>query len=120
MVEHREQPMSALSHRPQNWHQIDWYRVQRTVRAMQIRIAKACKNSNWRKVKALQRILTRSTSARLTRESGWHDHYLLPRLKGGRNTMGNRVLVNPDCHDQVHNLGMSICKPARAASLVKA
>ncbi|MEA0989011.1 group II intron reverse transcriptase/maturase [Pseudomonas aeruginosa] len=65
MVEHREQSMSALSHRPQNWHQIDWCRVQRTVRAMQIRIAKACKNSNWRKVKALQRMLTRSTSARL-------------------------------------------------------
>lgn len=65
MVEHREQSMSALSHRPQNWHQIDWYRVQRTVRAMQIRIAKACKNSNWRKVKVLQRMLTRSTSAKL-------------------------------------------------------
>jgi len=42
--------MSALSRRAQNWHQIDWYRVQRTVRAMQIRIAKACKNGNWRKV----------------------------------------------------------------------
>ena len=65
MVEHREQSMSALSHRPQNWHQIDWCRVQRTVRAMQIRIAKACKNGNWRKVKALQRMLTRSTSAKL-------------------------------------------------------
>ncbi|RMS04931.1 hypothetical protein ALP74_200302 [Pseudomonas coronafaciens pv. garcae] len=65
MLEHREQSMSALSHLPQNWHQIDWCRVQRTVRAMQIRIAKACKNSNWRKVKALQRMLTRSTSARL-------------------------------------------------------
>lgn len=29
------------------------------------RIAKACKNGNWRKVKSLQRMLTRSTSARL-------------------------------------------------------
>jgi len=65
MVEHREQLMSALSHRAQNWHQIDWYRVHRTVRAMQIRIAKACKNGNWRKVQALQRMLTRSTSAKL-------------------------------------------------------
>lgn len=57
--------MSALSHRPQHWHQVDWCRVQRTVRAMQIRIAKACRNGNWRKVKALQRMLTRSISARL-------------------------------------------------------
>ncbi len=65
MVEHREHSVSALSHRPQNWHQINWCRVQRTVRAMQIRIAKACKNGNWRKVKNLQRMLTRSTSARL-------------------------------------------------------
>jgi len=65
MVEHQDQSMSALSHRPQNWHQVDWCRVQRTVRAMQIRIAKACKNGDWRKVKALQRMLTRSTSARL-------------------------------------------------------
>ncbi|QPO18769.1 group II intron reverse transcriptase/maturase [Pseudomonas sp. Y39-6] len=64
MVEHREKPMSALSHRPQGWHQIDWCRTQRTVRAMQIRIAKACKNGNWRKVRALQRMLTRSFSAR--------------------------------------------------------
>ncbi|MEJ1343684.1 MAG: group II intron reverse transcriptase/maturase [Candidatus Sedimenticola sp. (ex Thyasira tokunagai)] len=65
MVEHRDQSVSALSHRPQDWHQVDWCRVQRTVRAMQIRIAKACKNGDWRKVKALQRMLTRSTSARL-------------------------------------------------------
>jgi len=56
----------------------------------------------------------------ITRESGWHEHHLLPRLEGGRNTMGNRVLLHPDCHDHVHNLGISICKPARAASLAKA
>nr|WP_240164271.1 reverse transcriptase N-terminal domain-containing protein [Pseudomonas allii] len=31
---------------------------------MQIRIAKACREGNWRRVKALQRMLTRSRSAR--------------------------------------------------------
>jgi RNA-directed DNA polymerase len=49
---------------PQHWHDIDWCRVQRNVRAMQIRIAKACREGNWRRVKALQRMLTRSRSAR--------------------------------------------------------
>ena len=64
MEEHRHQAVSALSSEPQQWHDIDWCRVQRNVREMQVRIAKACRESKWRKVKALQRMLTRSTSAR--------------------------------------------------------
>jgi RNA-directed DNA polymerase len=56
--------VSAPSGAPQHWHDIDWCRVQRNVRAMQIRIAKACREGNWRRVKALQRMLTRSRSAR--------------------------------------------------------
>jgi len=55
---------SAPSGVPQHWHDIDWCRVQQNVRAMQIRIAKACREGNWRRVKALQRMLTRSRSAR--------------------------------------------------------
>ncbi|EPH0299069.1 TPA: group II intron reverse transcriptase/maturase [Pseudomonas aeruginosa] len=55
---------SALSGAPQQWHDIDWCRVQRNVRGMQVRIAKACREGKWRRVKALQRMLTRSTSAR--------------------------------------------------------
>jgi RNA-directed DNA polymerase len=54
----------ALSGTPQQWHDIDWCRVQRNVRAMQVRIAKACREGKWRRVKALQRMLTRSRSAR--------------------------------------------------------
>jgi RNA-directed DNA polymerase len=56
--------VSAPSGAPQHWHDIDWWRVQRNVRAMQIRIAKACREGNWRRVKTLQRMLTRSRSAR--------------------------------------------------------
>jgi len=48
-----------------NWRDIDWYRVQRNVRGMQVRIAKACQKGNWRRVKALQRLLVRSKSAKL-------------------------------------------------------
>lgn len=47
-----------------DWHVINWFRVERTVRGMQIRIAKASKVGNWRKVKALQRMLTRSFAAK--------------------------------------------------------
>jgi len=56
---------SALSDKPEDWHQIDWYRVERNVRGIQIRIAKATKEKDWRKVKSLQRFLTRSFCARV-------------------------------------------------------
>ncbi|KAA1005062.1 group II intron reverse transcriptase/maturase [Paraburkholderia panacisoli] len=56
---------SALSHAPDNWHAVDWRRVERNVRGMQIRIAKATREGNWRRVKALQRMLTRTLSAKL-------------------------------------------------------
>jgi RNA-directed DNA polymerase len=46
------------------WHEIDWYIVTRNVRRLQARIVKATKASKWRKVKSLQRILTRSFSGK--------------------------------------------------------
>ncbi|SFP07099.1 group II intron reverse transcriptase/maturase [Pseudomonas borbori] len=64
MKELSQQAGSALSGAPRQWHDIDWCRVQRNVRGMQVRIAKACREGEWRRVKALQRMLTRSTSAR--------------------------------------------------------
>lgn len=54
----------AFSDSPQSWHTIDWYQVQRQVRGLQVRIAKATKEQHWRKVKALQRMLTRSFAAK--------------------------------------------------------
>ncbi|MEX3762363.1 group II intron reverse transcriptase/maturase [Paraburkholderia phenoliruptrix] len=56
---------SALSHAPDNWYAVDWRRVERNVRGMQIRIAKATREGDWRRVKALQRMLTRMLSAKL-------------------------------------------------------
>ena len=56
---------SARSGHPMHWHAVDWQRVQRNVRGMQIRIAKATRDGDWRKVKALQRMLTRSLSGKL-------------------------------------------------------
>jgi len=55
---------AASSREPQNWHAIDWRRVERNVRTMQIRIAKATLEQDWRRVKALQRSLIHSFSTR--------------------------------------------------------
>lgn len=65
MKVHIHQDVSALSHAPQHWHAVSWRKVERNVKGMQIRIAKATREGKWRKVKALQRMLTRTLSAKL-------------------------------------------------------
>jgi RNA-directed DNA polymerase len=55
---------SASSHGPSDWQSIEWRRVEQHVRTMQIRIAKATQEGDWRRVKALQRSLIRSFPAR--------------------------------------------------------
>ncbi len=55
---------SASFARPEHWHQIDWRHVYGQVRGLQIRIAKAAQEQDWRRVKALQRFLVRSFSGR--------------------------------------------------------
>lgn len=63
-MEETVNPSSASSRVPDSWLTIDWRRVVRNVRAMQIRIAKATQAGDWRRVKALQRSLVRSFSAK--------------------------------------------------------
>lgn len=46
------------------WHHIEWRHAHQRVRRLQVRIAKATKECNWRKVRQLQRLITRSTSAK--------------------------------------------------------
>lgn len=59
-----------------SWHTINWKRQHRTVRRLQTRIVKATQEKQWRRVKALQRLLTRSFAAkalavrRVTENSG--------------------------------------------------
>jgi len=55
---------AASSREPQDWHAIDWHLVERNVRTTQKRIAKATQKSDWRRVKALQRSLIHSFTAR--------------------------------------------------------
>ena len=61
LTDHSE---SASSREPNDWHTIDWQRVEKSVRTTQQRIAKATREEDWRRVKTLQRSLTHSFSAR--------------------------------------------------------
>jgi RNA-directed DNA polymerase len=47
-----------------DWHEIPWDKCYLGVRKLQVRIAKATRESKWRKVKALQWLLTHSLSAK--------------------------------------------------------
>jgi RNA-directed DNA polymerase len=54
----------AVSNATMNWHDIEWEKVHRDVRRLQARIVKATQEGRWGKVKALQRLLTRSFSGK--------------------------------------------------------
>ena len=56
--------VGASLRQPMDWRQINWRRAQRNVRRLQIRIVKAEQERKKRKVRALQRILVRSSSGR--------------------------------------------------------
>jgi RNA-directed DNA polymerase len=54
----------ASFHNDVDWNQIDWGKVKGNVRRLQMRIVKAIEEGRWGKVKALQRLLTHSFSAK--------------------------------------------------------
>ena len=53
-------PGSVRSNVEQSWHAIDWQRAEQNVRGIQTRITKATQGGKWRRVKSLQRMLSRS------------------------------------------------------------
>lgn len=57
--------VGASSRAEMDWHQIDWYKAHRIVRRLQARIVQATQAGRWGKVKALQRLLTHSHSAKV-------------------------------------------------------
>ena len=59
------QTTGAASREPQAWHAIDWRQAHRDVRRLQARIVKATQAGRWGKVNALQRLLSRSHSAKV-------------------------------------------------------
>jgi|SRR5215469_8000400 len=54
------QAVGAVSSEAKEWHAIDRQAIDRNVRRLQVRIAKATKEGRWGKVRALQRLLTHS------------------------------------------------------------
>ncbi|WP_313430017.1 HNH endonuclease signature motif containing protein, partial [Pseudomonas sp.] len=56
----------------------------------------------------------------ITRETGWHDHHVVHRSLGGGDELANRVLLHPNCHNQLHTRGLHVNKPASIGSLAKA
>ncbi|MBP0631740.1 group II intron reverse transcriptase/maturase [Cupriavidus sp. AcVe19-1a] len=65
----------------------------------------------WGKLYASQRGLCAVCQCKITKETEWDDHHIVPRVLGGSNALGNRVLVHPGCHDQVHHHGKTVVKP---------
>lgn len=47
----------------------------------------------------------------ITNLTGWHNHHIVWRSKGGSDSAANRVLLHPNCHQQVHSQGLNVAKP---------
>lgn len=56
----------------------------------------------------------------ITKLSGWHNHHIVWRTRGGSDRAENRVLLHPNCHRQVHSQGLEVAKPRSATSVGKA
>jgi RNA-directed DNA polymerase len=57
-------PAGAVAHHEVDWHAINWQKAHTSVRRLQARIVKATQTGRWGKVRALQRLLTHSFSAK--------------------------------------------------------
>ncbi|WP_407707098.1 reverse transcriptase N-terminal domain-containing protein [Aeromonas jandaei] len=55
----------ACSHPAHMWEPANWSHIETDVKRLQVRIAKAVREGRWGKVKALQRLLTRSHSGKM-------------------------------------------------------
>ncbi len=65
MTTRAESVLGASSAGSPHWDAINWHAIERQVRRLQMRIAKAVREGRWGKVKALQWLLTHSFSAKL-------------------------------------------------------
>ena len=48
---------------------------------------------------------------KITKLSGWHNHHIVWRTNGGKDSAENRVLLHPNCHSQVHSQKLNVAKP---------
>ena len=57
---------------------------------------------------------------KITEITGWHNHYIVWRSKGGGDSAENQVLVHPNCHMQIHSQGLSVGKLRPERGVTKA
>jgi RNA-directed DNA polymerase len=57
---------------------------------------------------------------KITRLTGWHNHHVVWRTHGGRDTADNRVLLHPTCQRQVHSPTLDGAQPRSIPSVQKA
>jgi RNA-directed DNA polymerase len=89
-----------------SWEQYgETLRQERILRNMRYR-------KEWSKLYADQRGLCALCGYEMDLDTGWHDHHIEYRVDGGSDALGNRVLLHPNCHSQVHSLGLQVVKPA--------
>jgi RNA-directed DNA polymerase len=50
----------------------------------------------------------------ITTLTGWHNHHIVHKTRGGTDRAENRVLIHPNCHRQVHAKGFTVSKPRPA------
>jgi len=91
----------------------DWEKYGETLR--QERMLKSMRyRKEWAKLYLEQQGKCALCGYEMDMDTGWHDHHIEPRVAGGSDALGNRVLLHPNCHSQVHNLGLRIVKPVPA------
>jgi RNA-directed DNA polymerase len=57
---------------------------------------------------------------KITRRTGWHNHHIIWRSKGGPDIPDNRILLHPDCHRKVHSQHLHVEKPRSARGVSEA
>jgi RNA-directed DNA polymerase len=68
----------------------------------------------WARLYLDQRGLCAMCGHEMDMETGWHDHHIEYRVAGGSDALGNRVLLHPNCHAQVHSHDLKVVKPVPA------
>lgn len=49
---------------------------------------------------------------KITEETRWNIHHILPKSEGGKDNLSNLVMLHPNCHRQIHGQKLKIAKPA--------
>ncbi len=45
---------------------------------------------------------------KITKETGWNIHHILPKSEGGEENMSNLALLHPNCHRQIHSQKLKV------------